>query len=90
MFSNIDSIEIFSEPKYSRSNYWLQTLILKKPSLRLLNNILNTLNKNGYGARPVWQLLHKVSYLKKYPKTNLKVTENFAKRIINLPSSSFL
>ena len=90
MFSNIDSIEIFSEPKYSRSNYWLQTLILKKPSMRLLNNILNTLNKNGYGARPVWQLLHNVSYLKKYPKTNLKVTENFAKRIINLPSSSFL
>ena len=90
MFSKFDSIEIFSEPKFSRSNYWLQTMILKRPNLKLLNKVLKTLNENGYGARPVWQLLHKVNYLKKYPKTNLKVTEDFSKRIINLPSSSFL
>ena len=54
----------------------------KKPSLRLLNNILNTLNKNGYGARPVWQLLHKVSYLKKYPKQTLKLLKILQRELL--------
>jgi hypothetical protein len=30
------------------------------------------LNKKGIGARPVWQLLHKVHHLKNYQKSNLK------------------
>ena len=90
MFSNFNTLKIFCEPKYSKSNYWLQTIILNKPNYKLINKVLKTLNYNGYGARPIWQLLHKVNYLKKFPKSNLRISENYSKRIINLPSSSFL
>ncbi len=90
MFSNFNTLKIFCEPKYSKSNYWLQTIILNKPNYKLINKVLKTLNYNGYGARPIWQLLHKVNYLKKFPKSNLRLSENYSKRIINLPSSSFL
>lgn len=90
MFFNFNTFKIFCEPENSKSNYWLQTLILNKPNHIILNKILKTLNYNGYGARPVWQLLHKVNYLKKFPKSNLRLSENLSKRIINLPSSSFL
>ncbi len=90
MFSNLNNVTIFEEPLNSKSNYWLQTLILNKRNIKDRESILKTLNKNGYGARPVWQLLHKVNYLKKFPKTNLKISESLSKKIINLPSSSFL
>ena len=90
LFSKLSEIEVLEEPKYSKSNYWLQTILLKKGNIRLRDKILNKLNINGYGARPIWEPLHKINYLKKFPRSNLKITEDINKRIINLPSSSFL
>ena len=40
-FKKIKEINIFKEPKYCKSNYWLQTLVLKKPSITTRNLILN-------------------------------------------------
>ena len=40
--------------------------------------------------RGPWQLLHKISHLNKFPKMDLKISENLSKRIINLPSSANL
>ena len=86
----IDEFELIKEPKNCKSNYWLQTLILNKPSLKLQKYILEETNKKGFGTRPVWNLLNKNKHLKKFPSMNLKKANNLEKRIINLPSSPFL
>jgi perosamine synthetase len=90
VFRKIKGIKIFKEPKYAKSNYWLQTIILEKSNSKILNQLIKYLNKKNIGARPVWQLLHKVKHLKKYPKSNLNISEEMSNRIINIPSSAFI
>ena len=81
---------LVKEPKNCKSNYWLQTIILNKIFSSKKNHILNEFHKHGILIRPVWKSLHKQKFLKKYPKMNLNNTKDLEKRIINLPSSSYL
>ena len=90
IFTNISFLKLFKEPKNSKSNYWLQTLLLNKPNLIIRNQILTKTNKIGIGTRPIWKPLHKLNFLSKFQKSNLDVTNNLEKRIINIPSSSHL
>jgi perosamine synthetase len=89
-FSAISKAHIFREPKYARSNYWLNTIVLSESNMKLRNKIINELNILGYVARPVWQLLHTVSYLKNFPKDDLQTSLEMRGKIINIPSSAFL
>jgi dTDP-4-amino-4,6-dideoxygalactose transaminase len=89
-FANIKEIKLFEEPKNSKSNYWLQTLILKERNRTLRDYILKKLNTNGLGSRPIWNPLHKINYLTKFPKSKLDATMEMNDRIINIPSSAFL
>lgn len=82
--------QIYKEPKFSISNYWLQTLLLNEDIKKHKNFILKHLNNNGYSCRPAWSLIHKLEIYKKSPKMKLKITEDIYDKIINIPSSSFL
>lgn len=86
-FKNSKFFEIFKEPKNCKSNYWLQTLLIKNSNRKKLNFIIDELNKKGIFVRAAWTLLHEVSYLKKSFKTNLSNSIKIYNRIINLPSS---
>ena len=78
-------------PKNYNSNYWLQTLIISKKFIKEKDFIIKNLIDNGIKVRPLWKPLHKVSYLKKFPKMrNLKGTLELYKRAINLPSGQNL
>lgn len=91
IFKNFEKlIEIKCEPKNCKSNYWLNTILLKKADLKFRNNIIKKLNDIKVFARPVWRLNHRLKYLSKYPKMNLDKSINLEKRIINIPSSSHL
>lgn len=81
---------VLDEPNRCKSNFWLQTLILKKPSIQVRNSILKKFHKNKILARPVWTPLHKLKYLKKFPKMNLINTNIIEKKIINIPSSYYI
>ena len=83
-------IDILDQPKKCRSNFWLHTLILKKISKINKNQILKKFHRNKILARPIWRPLHKLSFLKKYPKMSLKNAEIIENKIINIPSSSYL
>jgi len=87
IFKKLKYIEIFKEPPNSKSNYWLQTILLKKPNLELRNKILHITNKNQISTRPLWTLLHKIKFLKKFQRMKLDVSTKLEKRIINIPSS---
>ena len=88
--SGLNGIQILQEPSECSSNYWLQTIVLDAPDEELRNNILTGLNEAGLMSRPAWTGLHKLEHFKEYPKMNMTVVNSLEKRIINIPSSSFL
>jgi perosamine synthetase len=68
----------------------LQTIVLDEPDEELRNKILTGLNDAGLMSRPAWTGLHKLKHFKDYPNMDMSVVESLEKRIINVPSSSFL
>ena len=90
IFSNNEVLHFFKPPKNLSWNYWLNTILLKSESIKLRNEIISKLNKNGINARPIWQLNHKIKMYRNYPKMNLSNAERLEKKIINLPSSAHL
>ena len=89
-FRGFSQAKIFELKKSRRSNYWLQTLILDKNISKIKNSLLSKANSENIMLRPVWNLMHTLPYLKKYPKMNLSTAINLEKKIINLPSSIYV
>ena len=88
--SSIDDIRLLEEPPNCSSNYWLQTTILDKANLVLRNEILAILNDTGLMSRPAWTGIHKLNPFLDCQRMDMSKTDCLEKRIINLPSSSFL
>jgi perosamine synthetase len=86
-FNKIKELRLIKEPKNSFSNYWLQTIILSKKYAYLKNKILLRTNFKKIMTRPVWRPMHLMEHFKKFPRMDLKVTEEIYLRAINLPSS---
>ncbi len=89
-FSKIKDISLLQEPKNSRSNYWLNTILIKEEKKYLRDSIIKLGKKKSIGLRPVWKPLPELTFLKSYPKMNISKTKKIFKRIINIPSSSYL
>ncbi len=87
-FKNFEQAKILKEPKKSKSNYWLQALILKKKYYSKKNKILALTNNENIFTRPIWKPLHLLKHFKKNPMMNLKNAEEIYNRVINLPSGS--
>jgi len=87
VFKSFKKGRIFKEPKNSKSNYWLQTLILDKKYSHLRNKILKETNKNYIFTRPAWKLISESIPYKKNQKMPLPVAKEIYNRVINLPSS---
>lgn len=85
LISQLDGVNLFKEPIYSKSNYWLQTLILDERFNR--DEVLGFLNENGVMSRPIWTPMHELEMFKQSPKANLIVTAELNKRIVNIPST---
>ena len=89
IFKDLPNLKILSENKFSKSNYWLQTLILENFTKKFKENLLNYSNKKKVFLRPAWCLLHEVKYLKKYPKMDLSNSKKMFNKVISLPSSQY-
>ena len=81
---------ILNEPLNCKSNFWLQTLVLKKNSKKNKIKVLSEFHKKRLLARPVWKPLHKMNYLKKFPRMDLENVNQLENKIISLPSSHYL
>ena len=84
-FRDIPEIEFFTEPKDTRSNYWLNVVILKDKETQL--NFLEYTNDNGVMTRPIWELMNRLPMFEKCENDGLKNTIWFADRVVNIPSS---
>jgi perosamine synthetase len=83
----IPGINVYSEPNESRSNYWLQTLILEKGFEKFRDSIIELTNKQGITTRPAWNLLNSATPYRNSPSMPTPCAESLVKRIINVPSS---
>jgi perosamine synthetase len=89
-FAEIPGIKFFSEPANSRSNYWLNTLLLDEDCAGQRDALLEASNEMGIMTRPAWTLMSKLPMFAGCPKMDLSVAESLEQRLINIPSSAFL
>ena len=86
-FENTE-IEFFNEPKNSKSNFWLNSILLKDKYTR--DMFLDFTNKNRVMTRPVWELVNRLEMFKNCQTENIENAELLADRVVNIPSSSTL
>lgn len=89
-FNNSDQISLVSFNKKTKSNFWLNSILIKNCNYKKLTKIVKELNKKGIQVRPLWYPCHKQGFLNKYQKYKIKNAEIFFKKLICLPSSFFL
>lgn len=89
-FTDIEHIRFLSEPAHSRSNYWLNALLLDEECADQRDALLSSTNDAGIMTRPAWTLMHRLPMFAKCPRMDLSVAESLERRIINIPSSAIL
>jgi len=82
------NIEFIKEPKDSKSNYWLNTVMLKDKQTR--DEFLKYTNDNGIMTRPIWRLMNKLDMFKEAQTGNLDNSKWLEDRVVNIPSSVIL
>ncbi|MBD1136485.1 LegC family aminotransferase [Pelagibacterales bacterium SAG-MED49] len=75
----------FKELKASKSNYWLNSIILQNKKKRDL--FLKKTNSKGVMTRPTWRLMNELKLFKDYQSGALKNAKYLQDRVVNIPSS---
>ncbi|MCY9692551.1 LegC family aminotransferase [Paenibacillus alginolyticus] len=89
-FKAFNGVNFVTEPANSKSNYWLNAIILDENYIEQRNDVLELTNQSGYMTRPCWNLLHTLPMYSECPKMNLDTAEAISRRLINIPSSVIL
>ncbi|MBC8766925.1 LegC family aminotransferase [Arenibacter sp. BSSL-BM3] len=79
------SLQFIEEPKETKSNYWLNAILVS--NLKERNAFLKETNDNGIMTRPIWKLMNKLSIYRFAQIGNIENAQWFEDRIINIPSS---
>ena len=88
VFFKDTNIDFIKEPKDSKSNYWLNTVILKNRQTR--DEFLKYTNDNGIMARPIWRLMNKLDMFKDAQTDGLDNSKWLEDRVVNISSSVIL
>jgi aminotransferase in exopolysaccharide biosynthesis len=87
-FLKVNNVILIKNPKFSKSNNWLNTIFIKNSSIKKRNKVLSLAQKNQIFLRPVWKPLHQLKHFRSMPKMNLESAKKIYISCINLPSSS--
>ena len=79
VLDSIEGIKLFKEPKNSKSNYWLQTIILENGYENEFEVILENTNRNSIMTRPAWDLIHELEMYLDCPRSPLPVSKSLSK-----------
>ena len=78
----------FKEPEQSKSNYWLNTILLKNKDQR--DKFLEETNSCGVMTRPIWTLMNKLPMFENAQCDDLVNSKWLNDRVVNIPSSVVL
>ena len=84
---DVSGVTLLSEPADSRSNFWLQAIVLDSGNEGSKDDILELFHADGLKVRPAWRPLHMLEPYAKYERTSMAGTEDVYARLVNLPSS---
>jgi perosamine synthetase len=84
--AGLTGVEFFQEPKFAKSNYWMNALLLDRDQAHLRNELLVQTATDGFSTRPVWTLMHKLKTYQECPRMCLEGAEELEQRIVTLPS----
>ncbi|MFA5462075.1 MAG: DegT/DnrJ/EryC1/StrS family aminotransferase, partial [Sulfurimonas sp.] len=87
-FFSKNDIDFIEEPKNSKSNYWLQAVLLRDKNQR--DEFLEFTNKNGVMSRPIWRLMNELEMFKDSQCDDLRNAKYLEERVVNIPSSVIL
>lgn len=79
------NIKFVTEPKYAKSNYWLNAIICSTSEHR--SEIITETNRSGIMTRPVWTLMHRLPMFKNALRGDLTYSEFIEAHLVNLPST---
>ncbi len=79
------NIEFIKEPEQTKSNYWLNAIILKDRIER--DEFLKYAIDNQVMCRPVWTLMNRLPMYERCQSTDLETASWLEDRVVNLPSS---
>jgi perosamine synthetase len=85
-FRDVPGVRVFAEPPHSRSNYWLNVLLLDPEVESLRDAVLDATNSAGVTTRPAWTLMHRLPMFASAPRMDLGTAESIERRLINIPS----
>jgi perosamine synthetase len=83
----IQDVTLLREPDSSRSNYWLQAILLAPQMVSLRDVILERTNEIGISTRPLWNLISTLKPFQHFPAMDVSQAKELVNRVINLPSS---
>ena len=86
-FNDFDFVYV-KEPMESKSNYWLNSIILKNKQQR--DEFLDETNSSGVMTRPIWTMMNKLPMFQHAQCGALENSEWLKDRVVNLPSSVLL
>jgi aminotransferase in exopolysaccharide biosynthesis len=87
-FLKFNDVRLIMNPEFSKSNNWLNTILIRNSSIKKRNKVLSLAQKNQIFLRPVWKPLHQLKHFRSMPKMNLENAKKIYISCINLPSSS--
>ena len=73
------------EPAECKSNYWLNSILLKNKQQR--DEFLNEANSKNVMSRPIWTLMNKLPMFEYAQFDDLTNSEWLEERVVNIPSS---
>jgi len=90
-FAGVEGVELVAEPPNCRSNHWLVSLRFTAAdpadARAQRHSLLELAHASGLMLRPIWQPLHQLPMYADAPRGPLSVSEDQARRLLNLPSS---
>jgi perosamine synthetase len=89
-FAEFNGVRMAREPDDSRSNYWLNILLLDRQLASERDDILDVANNEGLIMRPAWRPMHVLPMYLDCPRMALPATDDICRRALCLPSSARL
>lgn len=88
LLSEIDGITVMAEPPYSKSCFWLYTILIDEKRFGMSSRgLLAFLASNHIQARPLWQPMHRSPAHVGARRLGGDVAEQLCKEALSLPSS---
>ncbi len=86
-FAGVSGLRFFLENPETKSNHWLNLVLLDEAESRHRDAVLDLTRENNIETRPVWTLMSKLPAFENCSSMDLSGAESLERRVINLPSS---